>query len=250
MKKRKGLAWFAAMTAVSLLAAACGGSDGDGAAQAGGGSTTVTADIEGLDALSGTLDGGGSSFQDTFEQQVASDFAAAVKEAGGDVTVTYTKSGSSDGKKSLADRSLDFAGTDSPVKDEERAAFGDRKVLYFPIAGGPISVAFNVEGLDTVNLGADTLAKIFQAEITSWDDDAIAADNPDADLPSTKITVVHRSDGSGTTSNFTKFLVAAAPDTWKLDKGETVEWDPKTQGAVKSTGVTSVISSTDGAIGY
>ena len=108
----------------------------------------------------------------------------------------------------------------------------------------------NLEGVDTLNLSPDTIAKIFQAEITTWDDEAIAADNPEADLPSTPITVVHRSDGSGTTKNFTKFLTVAAPDTWTLDSGEEVEWPTSTVGAEKSTGVTAVIKDTDGAIGY
>jgi phosphate transport system substrate-binding protein len=251
LKNRSAFAWLFALLAVFTLAAtACGSSDGGGGTATTGGGGSEAPSTEGLDALTAKLDGGGSSFQDTFEQQVSSDFAELVKDAGGSTTVTYTKSGSSDGKKALADETLDFAGTDSAIKDEEQASFGDRKMLYFPIVGGPISLAYNLEGVDALNLTPDTIAGIFQAEITSWDDDAIQADNPDADLPSTPITVVHRSDGSGTTSNFTKYLVAAAPDTWKLDAGEEVEWPASTQGAEKSTGVISVVSSTDGAIGY
>ncbi|MCU1499956.1 MAG: phosphate transporter periplasmic phosphate-binding protein [Acidimicrobiales bacterium] len=231
---------------IALLAAGCGSSERAVATPDGG----VAPDTDGFDKLSGSIHGGGSSFQDTFEQLVASDFSAVVQSVGGDVTINYTKSGSSDGKKSLADRSVDFAGSDSPIKDEEKAGFGDRQMLYFPIMGGPITVAFNVEGLDTVNLSPDTLAGIFQAQIITWADDAIAADNPGVDLPSTKITVVHRSDGSGTTSNFTKYLEAAAPDTWKLGAGETVNWPTSTQGAEKNTGVTTQIADTEGAIGY
>lgn len=234
---------FVGLTA--LIAPGCGGSTAPPPAPAGG----VPPETGGLDELSGTIHGGGSSFQDTFEQLVAADFTALVESLGGGVTISYTKSGSSDGKKSLADRSLDFAGSDSPIKDEERPNFGDRKLLYFPIMGGPITVAFNVEGLETVNLAPDTLARIFQAEITRWDDDAIAADNPGVDLPATKITVVHRSDGSGTTSNFTKYLDAAS-DAWKLGGGETVNWPTSTQGAEKNTGVTTQIADTDGAVGY
>ena len=115
---------------------------------------------------------------------------------------------------------------------------------------GPIAVAYNLKGVDKLNLSADTIAKIFQAQITTWNDPAIKADNPGVTLPSTKITVVHRSDGSGTTSNFTKFLVAAAPTRWKLDAGETVNWPGSTQGGEKSTGVTAIIKGTDGAVGY
>ncbi|HRW36533.1 MAG: phosphate ABC transporter substrate-binding protein PstS [Acidimicrobiales bacterium] len=257
MKNRKGLAWLIAVLAVlSFLAAACG-SDSDGASSSNGegDSTTTAASSEGPDTsgyadLSASLDGQGSSFQDTFQQQVSSDFNGLVSDAGGSAAVTYTKTGSSDGKKALADETVDFAGSDSPIKEEEMASFGDREVLYFPLVGGPITVSFNLEGIDTLNLGPDTIAKIFQTEITSWDDEAIAADNPDVDLPSTPVTVVHRSDGSGTTKNFTKWLTEAAPDTWTLDSGEEVEWDAKTTGAEKSTGVTAVIKDTDGAVGY
>lgn len=258
MKNRKGLVWlFALLAVLSFVASACGSSDSEGASTDEGStttaaesSTTAAPDTEGLDTLSGALNGGGSSFQDTFQQSVSADFGTLVSDAGGDATVTYTKSGSSDGKKGLADQTLDFAGSDSAIKDEEKPGFGDREILYFPIVGGPIAVAYNLDGVEGLNLSPDVIAKIFQVEITSWDDPAIKADNPDADLPSEAITVVHRSDGSGTTKNFTKFLVSAAPDTWKLDSGEEVEWDPTTQGAEKSTGVTSVVAGTAGAIAY
>ena len=256
MQNRTRLSWlFAVLAVLSLFAASCGKSDSEGSdtTTADGGTettTTVAADTSGYADLTGTLNGQGSSFQDTFEQAVSADFGTAVKDAGGDATVTYPKTGSSDGKKALADKTVTFAGTDSPIKDEEQASFGDREMLYFPIISGPISLPYNLKGVDSLNLSAEVIAKIFQVEITTWNDPAIAADNPDVTLPDTPITVVHRSDGSGTTSNFTKWLKAAAPDTWKLDAGEEVSWDGKTQGAEKSTGVTSVIASTDGAIGY
>jgi len=253
LKNRKGTAWLIAMVSVfSLFAAACGSSD-SGSDSSSDKPTTTAADApddSGLAELSGKIDGGGSSFQDTFQQKVATGFDDAVKEAGGDTTVTYTKSGSSDGKKALADETINFAGSDSAIKDEEKPNFGDRDILYFPIVGGPIAVPYNLEGVDELNLSPDTIAGIFQGEITSWDDDAIKADNPDADLPAETITVVHRSDGSGTTKNFTTFLTEAAPDAWKLDAGEEVTWPSSTQGAEKSTGVISVVESTDGAIGY
>jgi len=251
MKKKSRATWLLAVLALLALFVTACGSDDDSSSK----DTTTTTAAGGarsadLAKASAKLQGQGSSFQDTVQQKMTSGFGAAVKDAGGSGTVTYTKTGSSDGKKALADKTVDFAGSDSAIKDEEKAAFGSRKILYFPIVGGPIAVAYNLSGVDELNLSPDTIAKIFQAEITSWDDKAIKADNPDADLPSTKITVVHRSDGSGTTSNFTKFLVAGAPDTWKLDSGDTVSWPTTTQGAEKSTGVISVVKQTDGAIGY
>ena len=249
MKHRKGIAGLVAVVAaLAIVTTACGSSDDSSSDK--GTTTTTEAATAGLGKLKAGLDGQGSSFQDTFQQQITADFGKAVKEAGGSATVSYTKTGSSDGKKALADKTVDFAGSDSPLKDEEKPAFGDREVLYFPLVGGPITVAFKLDGVDALNLSPDTIAKIFQAQITSWDDPAIAKDNPKADLPSTKITVVHRSDGSGTTKNFTKYLTAAAPDVWKLDAGEEVNWPASTQGAEKSTGVTSVIKGTDGAVGY
>ncbi len=256
MKNRQSrLTWLVAIVSVlSLFIAACGDSNDDSKKKttttAGATTPSSAADKGSLAKLSGKLDGGGSSFQDTFEQKASADFDAAVKDAGGDTTIKYTNSGSSDGKKGLADKSLDFAGSDSAIKPEEESLFGSRKILYFPIVGGPISVAYNLKGVDNLKLSADTLAKIFQAQVTTWDDGAIKADNPGADLPSTKIAVVHRSDGSGTTSNFTKFLVAASPSVWKLDAGETVKWPNSTQGGEKSTGVTAIIKGTNGAVGY
>jgi phosphate transport system substrate-binding protein len=251
LKHRKSFGWLFALVAVmAVFASACGSSDSSKSTTTVKSTTTLNAANAALAKLSGTVDGGGSSFQDTFQQQVSSDFGKAVTAAGGSATVTYTKSGSTDGKKGLADKSLDFAGSDSAIKPEETAAFGSRKILFFPLVGGPISVPFNIKGVSKLNLSPDVLAGIFQAQITTWNDPKIAADNAGVTLPSTKITVVHRSDGSGTTSNFTKYLVKAAPNTWKLDKGETVNWPASTQGAEKSSGVTAVIKSTDGAIGY
>src|SRR5205807_6462422 len=92
--------------------------------------------------------------------------------------------------------------------------------------------------------------KIFQRNIKKWDDPAIAALNPGAKLPSTDITVAHRSDGSGTTENFTKYLVAAAPNTWTLKSGSTVEWPADTQAGNGNQGVAQIVKTTTGAIGY
>ena len=196
--------------------------------------------------LTGTLNGSGSSFQDAFDQKAKTEFA---KVASG-VTVNYTKSGSSAGKQDLANQVVQFAGTDSLIKDADKPTFKGGDVLYFPTVGAPITVSFNVTGVDKLKLSPDVLAGIFQGDITTWNDAKIAADNSGVTLPSTAIAVVHRSDGSGTTSNFTKFLKAASPTVWKLDSGDTVNWPASTQGAEKNSGVASLIKTTDGAIGY
>jgi phosphate transport system substrate-binding protein len=228
MHTKRRRTWLLAILAVvALLATSCG--------RGGGG-----------DRIAGSITGGGSSFQDGFEQRMIADYA----EVNGDAKVVYQKSGSSDGKQGLSDGALDFAGSDSAIKDDEDLAAEKADVLFFPLVTAPITVSFNIPGVTELDLSPDTLAKIFSVQITSWDDRAIEADNPDADLPSTKITVVHRSDGSGTTNNFTTYLAAAAPDSWELGSGETVEWDPSTRAAEKSSGVATAIKSTDGAVGY
>jgi phosphate transport system substrate-binding protein len=197
-----------------------------------------------ITALTAKIAGGGASFPDAFYQAVNTDF----NKVAGKELVTYAKSGSSDGRKQLAAGTLDFAGSDSLPKPEE--TFNGKPILFFPTVAAPITVAYNLTGVKELQLSADTVAKIFQAQITTWNDPAIKADNPKATLPSTNITVVHRSDGSGTTSNFTKFLKAAAPSTWTLDAGDTVNWPATTQGAEKNSGVAASIAQTDGAIGY
>jgi phosphate transport system substrate-binding protein len=233
--------WVLAILAVAtLLASACGDDNKDS-----NGTTTTAASGSGGGAK-GSITGGGSSFQDGFEQRMIADY----KSVNPDGNVVYQKSGSSDGKQGLADGTLDFAGSDSLVKDDEDLAAKKADLLYFPLVTAPITVSFNISGVDELNLSADTLAKIFSVQITSWDDPAIKADNPDADLPSTNITVVHRSDGSGTTSNFTKYLDTAAHDSWSLGSGDTVDWDSATQGAEKNSGVATAITGTDGAVGY
>ena len=143
---------------------------------------------------------------------------------------------------------VDFAGTDAPYA--AGAAPAD-PFLYFPTVVAPITVSYNVSGLAGLKLSADTIAKIFSAQITTWNADEIKKDNPTlTKLPSTAITVVHRSEGSGTTQNFTNFLVKAAPGTWTLGTGSTVQWPASTQGASGNGGVAQLVKSTDGAIGY
>ena len=240
---KRPIALLAAL--LMFVAASCGDDD------SGESSDTTAAPAEsslGIEfaALTGTANGTGASFPDVYYQKVKSEFA----EVATDATINYTKSGSSAGKTDLANQVVQFAGTDSTVKDEDLPTFKGGEILYFPTVAAPITVSYNLPGVDEINLSADTLAGIMQAEITSWDDDAIKADNPDADLPSTAIAVVHRSDGSGTTNNFTKFLVAAAPDVWKLKSGDTVNWPTSTQGAEKNSGVAAVIADTEGAVGY
>src|SRR5262249_11901696 len=122
--------------------------------------------------------------------------------------------------------------------------------LYVPTVAAPITVSYNLSGVSNLQLSGDTLAKIFSRQIKKWNDPAIAADNTGATLPDKNIVVAHRSDGSGTTNNFTKYLAKAAPNSWKLGSGDTVAWPADTQGGDKNTGVAQIIKQADGAIGY
>ena len=252
---RKSVTLPIALTAVfGLTATACGSDSNEGSASSttaasGADATTTTGAATGLDidyaSLTGTLNGSGSSFQDSLQQTIIGELA----EVAPGLTVNYAKSGSSAGKADLAGNTVQFAGTDSLIKDEEQAKMaGD--VLYIPIAAAPITISYNLPEVEELSLSAELIAKIFQAEITTWNDAAIAAENEGVELPDTPIAVVRRSDGSGTTSNFTKYLNKAAEGTWTLGSGETVEWPASTQGAEKSSGVSSLISSTPGAVGY
>jgi phosphate transport system substrate-binding protein len=193
--------------------------------------------------LSGTLKASGASFPDAYYQEVITSF----QDVAPDVTVNYNATGSGTGKKEFGQGLTDFAGSDSLVKDSDGVAAGS--FLYVPTVAAPITVSYNLSGVTALKLSPDTLAKIFQRDIKTWNDAAIAADNTGMTLPNKPITVVHRSDGSGTTSNFTKYLDSAS-EAWKLGAGDTVAWPADTQAGAKNTGVAQLVKQTDGAIGY
>jgi len=169
---------------------------------------------------SATLNGSGSTFQKTFDQVAIQAFTQ--KNSG--ITVNYAGGGSGKGKTDLQTKTVDFAGTDSTVKAADLSKYQGGQILYIPIVAAPITVSYNLSGVGSLNLSGPTLAKIFSGKITKWNDPAIEADNANATLPSTSITVVHRADASGTTSNFTKYLVAAGGTDWTLGSGDTVNW--------------------------
>ena len=231
---------FAVVLAVAFVGAACGSSSKKTSA---GDTTTTASSGTHFSKLSGSIKGDGSSFADGLYQQMISSLADKAP----DLQVTYNAVGSGQGKKDFAAKLVDFAGTDSLVKPEESPA---GTYFYFPTAAAPITVSYNVKGVAKLQLSADTLAKIFQGDVKTWNDPAIKTDNPDATLPATSIVVVHRADGSGTTSAFTKYLAKAAPTTWKLGSGDTVNWPASFQAGNKNTGVAQAVQSTNGAIGY
>lgn len=203
---------------------------------------------EGDGDLTGTLVGAGSSAQEASIAALAQGFQTANP----DVTVNYDPIGSGGGREQFIDGGTDFGGTDSTLDDEELAAAAERcgsDVVEIPTYVSPIAVIFNLEGVDELNLTPEVLGGIFAGDITSWDDDAIAADNPDAELPATDITPVHRSDESGTTGNFTEYLDATSGGSW--DAGSVEVWPIESGEAAEGTsGVVSAVNGGTGTIGY
>lgn len=235
--KQRRLAVLATILAFGLVAAACGGDDNnDNASSSGSGGS-------GSSKCTGDITGSGASFPDAFYQEAITKFGD--KEP--DLTVTYNAVGSGTGKQDFGKNLNDFAGSDSLVKDGDGPTPGS--FLYVPTTASAITVSYNLPGVDKLQLSPDTLAGIFQGDIKKWDDAAIKADNPDADLPSTNVIIAHRSDGSGTTNNFTKYLDAAS-DKWTLGSGDTVKWPGNSQAGAQNTGVAQIVKSNEGAIGY
>src|SRR3989440_11143747 len=195
---------------------------------------------------SATLNASGATFPQPYYESVI----GAFKQKNSNVTINYAGGGSGKGRQDFADQVVDFAGSDAPYSAADAANVKGGTYFYFPTVAGPITVSYNLSGVKKLQLSADTLAKIFQGEIKTWNDAAIKADNPGAKLPSTAITVVHRSDSSGTTQNFTGFLAAAAPTAWTLGTGSTVSWPADQQSGQGNPGVGQIVKTTDGAIGY
>jgi phosphate transport system substrate-binding protein len=236
IKRSGGLAAIALVGALAL--ASC-------AVNEGGGST------EEPSSLSGTLVGGGASSQES--AQVA--WTAAFQTANPDVTVEYDPAGSGAGRDTFIAGGAAFAGSDRAFKDDEIAAgeFGscvaESGIIEIPAYISPIAVIFNLEGVDTLNMDADTIAGIFAGTITNWNDAAIVDANPDATLPDQPITAVHRADDSGTTENFTAYLAAAAPSVWTYPADG--EWPIQGgEAAPQTSGVIDAVTNGTGTIGY
>jgi len=221
----------AALAAVALSITACSSSSTTGSSSG--------------SSLSGTLNGSGSSFQLTFQQTAIQNFRSI--QSG--MTVNYGGGGSGKGRTDLAGNVVQFAGSDSPIPAAETANFKGKTVLYFPVVIGPITMSYNLSGVSSLKLDAPVIADIFQAKITKWNDPKITALNPGVKLPSTSIVIARRSDSSGTTANFSQFLVDAAPN-WKLGSSSTISWPANSQGGSGNGGVAQIVHSTPGAIGY
>ena len=234
------LAAIVATGALTLSACGGGSATGEGAGNSAGSGEQLT----------GSLTGIGASSQKSAIEAWTADFANQQSGA----QINYSPDGSGAGREQFLAGKAQFAGSDAYLKDDEieasKKVCGTDGAFEFPVYISPIAVAFNLKGVDKLNLSPSTLAKIFAGKITSWDDAAIKADNPDASLPSTKITAVHRSDESGTTKNFTDYLNKAAKSDWPDEAAEEFPGKAGGEAAQGTDGVVQTITNTDGTIGY
>src|SRR3954454_21684972 len=227
----------------SLALAACGASN---ESDTGSGSSDASGSAE---QLSGTLNGAGSSAQ----QAAMQGWTAGFSKSQPDVTVNYDPVGSGGGRTQFLAGGIEFAGSDAALNQDEltkaATACGDQGVFELPDYISAIAVAYNLPSVKDLQLSPDTLAKIFNGSITTWNDPAIAADNPDAQLPSTAVTPVHRSDNSGTTTNFTDYLSKAAPTSWTYPPSG--DWPLQTgEAGAQTAGVVTALNAGEGWIGY
>jgi phosphate transport system substrate-binding protein len=206
-------------------------------------------------AVSGTLNGEGSSAQKNAIELASSSFG----DDNPDATVNYNPTGSGAGIKQFNAKQVDWAGSDSALKtevkdgvvetDAAKARCGGNEAWNLPMVAGPISIAYNLPGVAKLILTPDVTAKVLLGTIKTWNDPAIAAVNPGVTLPATKISVFFRSDESGTTENLQKYLKGSAPDAWKAEPSKV--WPGKAgEGKSKSDGVSEGVKSTEGGVTY
>jgi phosphate transport system substrate-binding protein len=242
----------AAVSAVALASvlalAAC---SGDGARSSGTPNAGTSADAAAdYSSLSGTITAGGSSAQANVQQAWTTAFTAQA----GNVKINYDKSqGSGGGVTNWLNGSYDFAGTDAALSADQftkaQTTCGSDGGVNIPVYLSGVSIIFKLDGVKKLNLDAKTIASIFAGTITQWNDPAITALNKGVTLPSTPISVVHRSDGSGTTNNFTTYLHQQAPAVWTWDAG--TAWPNNVgSGQQGGSGVVNTVEAGNGTIGY
>ena len=193
-----------------------------------------------------TLNGAGSSFDNPLFSKAFAEYTKLHS----NIQVNYQSVGSGAGIQQLTQGTVDFGATDAPLTDEQMAA-AENDVVHVPVTLGAVSVAYNLPGVNEgLKLSGDALAKIYLGTIKKWNDPSIAQLNPDLQLPSTDIAVVHRSDGSGTTDIFTTYL-GSASQLWKdqVGSGLSVDW-PVGLGGKGSEGVAGQVKQIPGGIGY
>ncbi|MGH1503037.1 MAG: phosphate ABC transporter substrate-binding protein PstS [Acidimicrobiales bacterium] len=231
---------LALLLALMMTAAACGGSDSEDS-----GESTDSG------SLSGTLVGAGASSQKAGMDGWLAGYSAVQP----DVQVSYDPIGSGGGRETFLSGGSNFAGSDAYLKDEEIEASKEvcenpEGAVNLPHYISPIAVAYNLPGIEGLNLTTEALASIFAGEVSTWNDPLIADANPDLELPDTTINPVHRSDESGTTENFTDYLAAVEPDIWTVGAIEVWPTEYGGEGADGTSGVVAATGAGEGSIGY
>ncbi|HYC82913.1 MAG TPA: phosphate ABC transporter substrate-binding protein PstS [Solirubrobacterales bacterium] len=252
MSRARWLALIASAAILALGVAACGGGDDSTSTGGGGGSTESSGGGEVASAeVSGEIAGAGSSAQQAAQEAWIAEFSNANSGA----TISYDPVGSGGGREQFIAGGVAYGGTDTPLSEEEgelgkaikRCEPGE--LIEIPGYISPIAIVYNLPEVEELKLDPDTLAKIFNQEIESWNDPEIAKENPGVELPDTRIVPVNRSDESGTTENFTDYLAEAAPKSWPHEPSG--EWPVKGGEAANGTsGVVEAVSAGEGAIGY
>jgi phosphate transport system substrate-binding protein len=231
------LAIFASLAVLAIGVSACGSGDDSASSSSG--------------SLSGQIAGAGATSQEAAQEAWIAEF----ENENSGATISYDAVGSGGGREQFIAGGVAYAGSDAALEEEEgelknandRCAPG--KLIEIPAYVSPIAIIYNLEGVESLQLDPETLAKIFNQEITAWNDPAIAKDNPGVELPDTRITPVNRADESGTTENFTDYLSQVVPSIWKYEVSG--DWPVKGGEAAQGTsGVVEAVSAGDGAIGY
>jgi phosphate transport system substrate-binding protein len=248
----KALGTTLSATAIAALTLTACGSDNNASTSSSGASGTSASGT-----ASAKADCGGKNSVTAEGSTAQQNAIAELNKVWGQVcsgkTLAYNPTGSGAGVDQFIAKQVDFAGSDSALKDDQVQKATDRcggnPAWNLPLVFGPVALAYNIDGVDKLVVNADVLAKIFQGQITKWNDPAIAALNSGASLPDADIKPVYRSDSSGTTDNFQKYLAAAAPQSWTKGAGKEFQGGAG-EGAQKSSGVVQAIQATPGSIGY
>ena len=240
---------IAAVSGIVMLAsvAACGDNIASNT------DSSASTDTKTTETVSGNFSGAGASSQ----QAAVEAWIAGFQGTNPDAKVAYNPSGSGAGVSTFLPGATAGAGSDAALSNDEveqsKRVCASGNAFDNPVYVSPIAVVFNLNGISgkgkTLNMDADTIAKIFDGKITKWNDPAIADQNKDLKLPDTAITVVHRSDKSGTTQNFVSYFKDVTPDNWTYDLSE--NWPNEVgQGAKGTSGVISTVKQADGTIKY
>lgn len=252
MSSSRWLAVFAAACVLVLGLAACGGGSSSSSSSSnessesesnGGGAPSTEA--------SGEIAGAGSTAQEAAQKAWIAEF----ENANSGATISYDGVGSGGGREKFNSGGVAYAGSDTPLSESEgelakaikRCEPGE--LVEVPDYISPIAIVYNLPGVEELKLEPETLAKIFNQEIENWNDPEIAKENPEVELPETRIVPVNRSDESGTTENFTDYLSKVAPSVWTHEVSG--EWPVKGGEAASGTsGVVEAVAAGEGAIGY